>query len=219
MKIRTYIAGIALGLAGLVGTAQAQSVQAQSSAQAQSYQGVVNNVLTDEGDKYNLSVAQGPTKLIDNDTAYDIAGAAQAKDSTAIAVVNWKGQKKPEQAGPYTFLTYDTTQMSQAQFKTQLTSDLEKVLGVTGIEDIVKKQMKLYPNPTHGKVTIALDKEGGNYTVDVYNILGQRVQRRKGNFNGSKIHLNIGAYARGEYVVRVGVDKNKKVYTEKVIKQ
>jgi hypothetical protein len=68
--------------------------------------------------------------------------------------------------------------------------------------------MSLYPNPAMSSSQLEINlKRSGNYTVDMFDILGQNVMSR--NFNGAagknNITLNVSDLHSGMYLVRVNV--------------
>ena len=89
------------------------------------------------------------------------------------------------------------------------------VLEPTGIDDIDNVSMSVYPNPTAGKVNIAID--GINeVSVEMYDIYGRRLERQ--NEVGSVATIDMSSYASGVYFVRI-YKADKLIATTKVVRQ
>jgi hypothetical protein len=98
--------------------------------------------------------------------------------------------------------------------------------GTTGVEettalntDNTKFDINLYPNPTAGKLTVALNKandEDKVIDVEMVNLVGQMVYQKKAEFKDGKelIDLQEGV-ANGVYIVRV--KDGEKVVTKKIV--
>jgi hypothetical protein len=98
--------------------------------------------------------------------------------------------------------------------------------GATGVEETAaagmdnsKFDINLYPNPTAGKLTVALNKandEDKVIDVEMVNLVGQMVYQKKAEFKDGKelIDLQEGV-ANGVYIVRV--KDGEKVVTKKVV--
>jgi hypothetical protein len=90
-------------------------------------------------------------------------------------------------------------------------SELSKVVSVTKER---KLNVQMYPNPTYGKVTIQLEKEG-NAAVTVYNMVGQMVIS---NVNMTTVgEVDLSGLTRGTYIVEIKFEGN--VSRMKVVKQ
>lgn len=97
--------------------------------------------------------------------------------------------------------------------------------GATGVEETALNidnssfNINVYPNPTAGKLTVALNKanEGPNVEVEMVNLVGQLVYHKDLEFKDGKelIDLQEGV-ANGVYIVRVKNADNK-VITKKVV--
>jgi len=70
----------------------------------------------------------------------------------------------------------------------------------TAVKDIPAQTFKLYPNPTNGNVTIAIDADSP-YTLTVSNIMGQAVFSTYGN--SKEVKFSVSNYAPGVYIVNV----------------
>jgi len=75
------------------------------------------------------------------------------------------------------------------------------------------KSVKIYPNPTNGKITIELTNYDTMAQIDIYNTLGSRVYSTS---TIRSVDLNLGHVEKGLYVVRITSDES--VQTRKVLK-
>ena len=66
------------------------------------------------------------------------------------------------------------------------------------------KTLRIFPNPTHGMVTVSLEKsKDGPAVLDVYTIEGENIQT---NTFKRSINLDLTTRPRGMYFVKVVVD-------------
>jgi hypothetical protein len=93
--------------------------------------------------------------------------------------------------------------------------------GVEAVEDAGSTafDIKVFPNPSVGKFTIALNDENTenkNYDVEVISLLGQEVYKKQSEFQDGKqmVELSEGI-AQGAYIVRVKKDQS--VITKRII--
>jgi hypothetical protein len=94
----------------------------------------------------------------------------------------------------------------------------------TGVEDPApaaakKVEFNIYPNPTAGKLSITFDKEnkeGKNVEVQMVNLIGQEVYKKKLEFKDGKEDLELDpSVANGVYIVKVKEGDN--VKTKKIV--
>lgn len=83
-------------------------------------------------------------------------------------------------------------------------------LSTTEVSKVKPIEVKIYPNPTSGNVTIKA-KEGVE-KYEVYNVSGQKL------LEGSSDTLNMNGFISGAYLIKIQT-KDKKIITEKVIKK
>lgn len=96
---------------------------------------------------------------------------------------------------------------------TQAPIQINVITGPTGIhETSVSKSLGLSPNPSTGKVTLPAQKENG--LVNIYNMLGMKVQEIKIEANTST-DMNLSGFDNGIYFVEFNNGKTK--VREKVI--
>ena len=78
-------------------------------------------------------------------------------------------------------------------------------LVVTGIEDELSGNIKLYPNPTSSEFTVSIPQEAQLINLEIYNSLGQKVYK----YNGASGHqLNLQPnLTQGLYLVHIETDK------------
>jgi hypothetical protein len=74
---------------------------------------------------------------------------------------------------------------------------------MTGVDNMQNNaQVKIYPNPAVGTATIDLSALSGNISVQLYNVVGAKVQQYAAA-GGSKLQLDLSQLPRGMYNVRV----------------
>ncbi len=74
--------------------------------------------------------------------------------------------------------------------------------------------LKTYPNPTTDYVNLEMVKEG-NYTVYVFALDGKIVMTE--NFNSNKIQINLSAFERGNYIVKVIDNETQENFDSKIV--
>jgi plastocyanin len=89
------------------------------------------------------------------------------------------------------------------------------------------KKFNIFPNPTDGKFTLqfnGLDGKTGSWnrstphtTVEMYNILGEKVADLSDLITSSSNEINMSSVPDGIYFIRM--DDNNTIYTEKLIKR
>ncbi len=89
------------------------------------------------------------------------------------------------------------------------------VLESTGIDDIDNVTMSVYPNPTAGKVNIAIDGIS-EVSVEMYDIYGRRLERQ--DEIGGVATIDMSSYASGVYFIRI-YKADKLIATTKVVRQ
>jgi len=83
----------------------------------------------------------------------------------------------------------------------------------TGINDLTKSTVKIYPNPTTGLVTIDVS----NYEkvdVEVIDVAGKTIFQK--SFNEKIINIDLSGFEKGVYYVKIKSDKNTEI--QKVVK-
>ncbi|MBX2828690.1 MAG: spondin domain-containing protein [Flavobacteriaceae bacterium] len=83
-----------------------------------------------------------------------------------------------------------------------LTITLESVLGTN---DLIKNEMKLYPNPAQDR--FAVSHSSALRSVHVYNVLGAEVMKKE-NINSNTVEVNISDLPSGAYLVKTVNDSN-----------
>ena len=77
--------------------------------------------------------------------------------------------------------------------------------------DFTESSIKIYPNPTNGRLNINLSSESTLENIKIYNLLGEMVMESK------KQNLNINKLAAGVYLLEIKTTEG--LLTKKVIKQ
>ena len=101
-----------------------------------------------------------------------------------------------------------TTEVFAEDLSTKLTYNVNFTV-ITGFEDSAAANVKLYPNPTRGIVTIAGIKKA---TIEVYNISGKRISRFE---NSSGQIIDLSSQPNGVYIIKILEDNF--VSTKRVI--
>jgi PKD repeat protein len=92
-------------------------------------------------------------------------------------------------------------------------------LVTTGITQVTKNELKLYPNPATSMVTLQLTGLAANTPIEValYNVLGQAVIQEQARYNGQHYELNLQDLNPGVYIVKL--QAGGKVYTKNFVKE
>src|SRR5262249_43775752 len=123
-----------------------------------------------------------------------------SSDNTAVATVN---------GNTVTVHGIGTTNIIAAQTgdETHAAASVSRqllVTTVTAVEPSPASQVKMYPNPTTGLVTIEVPTtKSANVEIDVYNTAGVTVMQRTAQPVEGKISLDMSSVQQGVYLVRV----------------
>jgi hypothetical protein len=71
---------------------------------------------------------------------------------------------------------------------------------IVTVPDVPSKNVKIYPNPTDGQITIEFKlKEGENVSLELFDLLGKKLAQM-GNYKATgtlqKLHFNIAPYVK-----------------------
>lgn len=83
----------------------------------------------------------------------------------------------------------------------------------TSIEEEIVNNISVYPNPTKGQLTIAIDYDLNNETIEIINLLGEIVFQQRAL---STQQIDLSNFDKGLYVIRIK-SKEKINYTSKLI--
>ncbi len=105
---------------------------------------------------------------------------------------------------------YTTTVTLTNNCGSVVTTRLIVVGGGTGIDDLtaLQKEMKVFPNPSNGLVTIANNSGIKMRSIAIFNIMGQKVYNAT-SLNAEKHQINTAEFAAGIYTVMIDTDKGK----------
>ena len=87
-------------------------------------------------------------------------------------------------------------------------------INVLAVKDVDANALNVYPNPAINLVTIEAGNATGNYTLKMFNTLGQQVKETTGVLNG-KVQLNLADLAAGMYTIQLKAETG--LYNAKVI--
>lgn len=125
---------------------------------------------------------------------------------------------------PNPVVTYDTEGVFAVTLETSNvagTNELEKVdyIEVTtlSVDETLKNNISLYPNPTQGNLYISI-KEGNEVSVEVYDLLGRRVQNIQNlTVSNQPINLDLSTSIQNNQVLIVKVTVDGKTGSYKVL--
>jgi len=108
-----------------------------------------------------------------------------------------------EDSGKYVVAVYDINGCGPAETDT-IEIDVEYSTQV-GVDDFGAAEVKIYPNPTSGIVTIEMPFEDNETMMEVISMTGQMVLKRKVFPNGGVITetLDLSDQAKGIYMIRI----------------
>ncbi len=98
---------------------------------------------------------------------------------------------------------------------------VEEVI-ILGVDDVLKDAISVYPNPTSGIVNVTVAGQEGKITVEVFNMLGQKVLEQKNEETSGaqrSVTLDLASHVKANQmlVVKVTVGENSGSY--KIVKQ
>ena len=100
--------------------------------------------------------------------------------------------------------------------------DVSKIIfdGIVSVnEEYTSSTVGVYPNPTHGVVTLNINNETATeFVVNIYNVTGALVSSTTFALNGGVLNENIdlSSYVNGIYMIRISTGND--VITKKIIK-
>jgi bacillolysin len=90
------------------------------------------------------------------------------------------------------------------------------VLSVTGVEEEISKAIRVYPNPTDGKLYIEVPLNVKCQGITLINVNGQ-IELGKASSDQSTIELNVGSLTKGLYILQIQT-LNQIIYKKILIK-
>lgn len=98
-----------------------------------------------------------------------------------------------------------------------LTITLESVLSTPTLRDI--ENVKIYPNPSAGDITVSNPNDITLQKIEVYNILGTKVKTFTQHLNDTKsFSLDLNTLNKGMYILKL-VSENNKIKTQRLVLQ
>lgn len=76
-------------------------------------------------------------------------------------------------------------------------------INILAVNEVSANSLRVYPNPASSIVTIDAGDVHGDYTLAIYNAVGQQVSETTGNLNGQKLTTDISAYTAGLYTIQL----------------
>lgn len=143
--------------------------------------------------------------VLDEITEVPIEGATISIDKQTLNTSNLGLASIILQSGTYEYTISKDTYESVVNSLTVSGSDTEiteHLTLATGVNTSVLSTLSIYPNPTHGEVTIKIPTEDKVSTVEIYSITGALVYSKQYNTSLNEIKLNINQ-PQGVYFVKV----------------
>lgn len=113
--------------------------------------------------------------------------------------------------------TYEYWTVNSGVLNIGQTTGTPSVCNLSGVPDLYEENgISVYPNPTIDRITIIAGEPFHNSSINLYNILGQKVSYED-NQNGNQIIVDASGLPRGTYILEIKQKDN--IYTRKIIKQ
>ena len=71
------------------------------------------------------------------------------------------------------------------------------------VKETTLSNVKIYPNPTSNYLNVEAPTAQGNYTLKVFNTIGQQMMQNNGVINGQKLSIDVSGFAPGIYIVQL----------------
>ena len=76
----------------------------------------------------------------------------------------------------------------------------------TGLSLTSVSTVKVYPNPASNRITIDAGEAQGNYSLKIFNVVGEVMSEGNGALNGQYITLDVSKFAAGIYTLQLKTD-------------
>ena len=73
----------------------------------------------------------------------------------------------------------------------------------TAVQQVATTSIKVYPNPARDFITIDAGNNNGNFTLKIFDAIGQVISETQGDLNGQKISINVNSWAVGVYNIQL----------------
>ena len=73
----------------------------------------------------------------------------------------------------------------------------------TAVQQVATTSIKIYPNPARDFITIDAGNNNGNFTLKIFDAIGQVISETQGDLNGQKISINVNSWAVGVYNIQL----------------
>ena len=94
------------------------------------------------------------------------------------------------------FLTVDFYELGNCF---DVVDELNGVMSST--QQSTKPKLRIYPNPFKNRISITIPNADNSYRLNIINLKGQQVLKRKGR--GSIINIPRGKLAKGQYIINI----------------
>ncbi|MFD2786059.1 T9SS type A sorting domain-containing protein [Hymenobacter rubripertinctus] len=143
-----------------------------------------------------MTTATGSGYTVDVVDAKGVAYQVRVNKGTTL-------YNQPAPAGPFSLTgiggQFDNTSPYTEGYQILPRSLTDLVLGKR--EPAFAKAVRVYPNPTAGRLTVEVGSLGRGASLEVFNALGQRVQRQQ--VSGTEASVNVAALKTGLYSIRL----------------
>ena len=117
--------------------------------------------------------------------------------------------------GNYLFRFADLSANNSGTINKVAVEACKRVATTLSVDNLVKNEFALYPNPNNGEFNIRLVNNTEKVSIDVINLAGQSVYQNKFNVSSNQIQVNVNHLPKGVYVVKI--DDGKDTQTKKII--
>ena len=117
--------------------------------------------------------------------------------------------------GNYIFRFADISPNNAGTINKVAVEACKRVATTLSIDQLVKNDFALYPNPNNGEFNIRLGNPAEKVSLEVINLAGQSIYQKQYNSSSNEIQVNVNHLPKGVYVVKI--DDGKEKQTKKII--
>ena len=153
------------------------------------------------------------------DSAWSWGSLMEASDGNLYGFTQWDGTNHEGTMFQYNYKTPAYTvkvNFDGTNGAYPIHNRLVEVSNTTGIENVTAGSVSVYPNPTSGHFTVNFAKEQGTGTVEIYNMLGERVYATT-HLLQTTDEIDISSQPAGVYFLTV--NDGTRAYCTKVVKE
>jgi hypothetical protein len=148
---------------------------------------------------------------------YDVIG----NDSSANCIAEWNGStwsnldNGPDSNEFQTLINYNNHLYAEGYFNAMNGTFANGIAEYTcatsaGIDEVAAAgNVNVYPNPTNGVINVSVESMADGATIQIYNLLGQRVLQSK--LSSNKTEFNLTGQATGTYLYRLSAQSGENI--------